>query len=152
MHGKNYLKEASKETHDATAHGGFEKKLKWLTDKYIGQPLSRLVKEYVASCDTYQRTKYSNKAPLGKVTMLHVPIRALTDITMDFLKMSLVLSYCSKLYPKIPLEDRSLICLSRLWTIVCRQSGFMFLIPVSDNRMAEKCTDTFDTHVAFVIG
>ena len=41
---------------------------------------------------------------------------------------------------------------SRLWTIVCRQLGFMFLIPVSDNLMAEKCTDTFDTHVASVIG
>jgi len=28
----------------------------------------------------------------------------------------------------------------------------MFLIPVSDNLMAEKCTDTFDAHVVFVIG
>jgi len=28
----------------------------------------------------------------------------------------------------------------------------MFLIPVSDNLTAEKCTDTFDTHVASVIG
>jgi len=28
----------------------------------------------------------------------------------------------------------------------------MFLIPVSDNLTAEKCTDTFDMHVASVIG
>jgi len=28
----------------------------------------------------------------------------------------------------------------------------MFLIPVSDNLTAEKCTDTFDKHVASVIG
>ena len=28
----------------------------------------------------------------------------------------------------------------------------MFLIPVSGNLMAEKYTDTFDTHVASVIG
>jgi len=28
----------------------------------------------------------------------------------------------------------------------------MFLITVSDNLMAEKCTDTFDTHVASIIG
>jgi len=27
----------------------------------------------------------------------------------------------------------------------------MFLIPVSDNLTAEKCADTFDTHVASVI-
>jgi len=106
----------------------------------------------VASCDTCQRTKYSNKAPLGQVTMLHVPARAWTDITMDFLKMSPVFTYCSTLYPNIPLEDDHMICFSKLWTIVCRQSGFMFLIPVSDNLTAEKCTDTFDTHVASVIG
>jgi len=28
----------------------------------------------------------------------------------------------------------------------------MFLVPVSDNLTAEKCTDTFDMHVASVIG
>jgi len=124
---------------------------KWLTDKFICQPFSRLVKEYVASCDTCQRTKYSNSPPLGQVTMLHVPARAWTDITMDFLKMSPVFTYCSTLYPNIPLEDDHVICFSRLWTIVCKRSGFMFLIPVSDNLMAEKCTDTFDNHVASVI-
>jgi len=92
MNGKNYLEDAIKEAHGATAHGGVEKRLKWLTDKFICQPFSRLVKEYVASCDTCQRTKYSNKLPLGQVTMLHVPARAWTDITMDFLKMSPVLT------------------------------------------------------------
>jgi len=84
--------------------------------------------------------------------MLHVPARAWTDITMDFLKMSPVFTYCATLYPNNPLEDDHMICFSRLWTIVCRQSGFMFLIPVSDNLTAEKCTDTFDNHVASVIG
>jgi len=126
--------------------------LKWLTDKFICQPFTSLVKEYVVSCNTCQRTKYSNKPPLGQVTMLHVPARAWTDITMDFLKMSPVLTYFSTLYANIPLEDDHMICFSRLWTIVCRQSGFMFLIPASDNLTAEKCTDTFDTHVASVIG
>ena len=76
MNGKNYVEDAIKEAHDATAHGGIEKTLKWLTDKYVCQPFSRLVKEYMASCDTCQRTKYSNKAPLEQVTMLHVPARA----------------------------------------------------------------------------
>jgi len=152
MKGKNYLEDAIKEAHDATAHGGVEKTKKWLTDKFICQPFSSLVKEYVASCDTCQRTKYSNKLPLVQVTMLHVPARAWTDITMDFLKISPVFTYCSTLYPNIPLEHDQMICFSRLWTIVCSQSGFMFLIPFSGNLTAEKCTDTFDTHVASVIG
>ena len=77
--------------------------------------------------------------------MLHVPAIAWTDITMDFLKMFPVFTYCSTLYPKVPLEDDQLISLSRLWTIVCRQSGFLFLIPLSDNLKVETSTDTFDT-------
>jgi len=152
MNGKNYLEDAIKEAHDATAHTGVEKTLKWLTDKFICEPFSRLVKEYVASCNTCQRTKYCNKPPLGEGTMLHVPARAWTDITIDFLKMSPIFNHCSTLYPNIPLEDNHMICFSKLWTIVCRQSGFMFLIPVSDNLTAGKCTDTFDKHVASVIG
>jgi len=35
MNGKNYLKYAIKEAHDATAHGRVEKTLKWWTDKFI---------------------------------------------------------------------------------------------------------------------
>ena len=141
-----------KEAHDATAHGRVEKTLKWLTDKYICQAFSRLDKEYVVSCNTCQLTKYSNKPPLGQVTMLHVPSRVWTDIIMDFLKMSPVFTYCSTLYPNIPLEDDQIISFSRLWKIVSRQSGFMFLILVSDNLKAEKYTDTFDTHVTSVFG
>jgi len=145
MKGKNYLEDTIKETHNATAHGRVEKTLKCLTNKFICQPFSRLVKEYMSSCDTCQHTKYSNKPPLEQVTMLHVPAIAWTDITMDFLKMFPVFTYCSTLYPKVPLEDDQLISLSRLWTIVCRQSGFLFLIPLSDNLKVETSTDTFDT-------
>jgi len=70
---------------------------------------------------------------------------------MDFLKMSPVFTYCSTLYQNIPFEDYHMICFSRLWTIVCRQSGFLFLLPVSNNLTVENCTDTFDKHVASVI-
>jgi len=151
MNSKNYLEAATKEAHDATAYGGVEKTWKWLTDRFICQPFSRIVKVYVASCDTCQQMKYSNKPPLGQVTMLHVPARAWMDITMDFLNMSAVFTYCYTLYPNIPLEDDHMICFARLWTIVCRQSGFMFLISVSYNLMVEKCTNTFDMDGASVI-
>jgi len=76
MNGKNYLKDTIKEAHDAMAHGGVEKTSKWLTDKFIFQPFLRLVKEYMASCNTCEWTKYSNNTLLGQVTMLHVPARA----------------------------------------------------------------------------
>jgi len=152
MNGKNYLEAAIKEAHNATAHGGVEKTLKWCTDKFLCQTFSRLVKEYVVSCDTCQRMKYSNKPPLGQVTILYIPAKAWADISMDFLKMPPVFTYCSTLYPNILLEDDHIICFSKLWTIVCRQSGFMFLIPVSDNLTAEKGTDTFDIYIASNIG
>jgi len=66
--------------------------------------------------------------------------------------MSPVFTYWASLYPNIPLEDDHMICFSRLWTIVCRQSGFIFVIPVSDNLTAENGPDTFDTHIASIIG
>jgi len=66
----------------------------------------------MANCDTGQWTKYSNKTPLGEVTMLHVPARAWMDITMDFLKMSPVFTYCYTFYPNIPLEEDHMICFS----------------------------------------
>jgi len=152
MNGKNYPAHIIKEAHYATTHGGLEKKLKCLADKYISQLFSRLVKQYVTSCETCQRTKYNNKPPLEQVTMLHVPARAWTDITMDFLKISPVFTYCSTLYPNIPLEDNHMMCFSKLWTIVYRQLEFMFIIPVSDNLTAEKYPDTFDILLASVIG
>jgi len=145
LNSKYYLKAGIKEAHDATVHNEVVKTLKWLTDKYICLPFSRVVKEYVASCNTCQRTKYSNKPRLGQLTMLHVPARACMNSTMDYLKMSPVFTYCSTLYPNIPLEDNHMICFSRLWKIVGRQSGYIFLISGSDNLMAEKCTDTIDT-------
>jgi len=35
MNGKNYLEAAINKGHDAMAHGRVEKRLKWLSDKYI---------------------------------------------------------------------------------------------------------------------
>jgi len=83
MNIKNYPEAAIKEAHDATAYSGVEKTLKWLTNKFICYIFSRLIEEYVESCDSCQLTKYSNKPPLGQVTMLHVPARAWTDITIS---------------------------------------------------------------------
>jgi len=65
--------------------------------------------------------------------------------------MSPLFTYCYTLYLNIPLEDHHMISFSRLCTIVCRQSGFMFFISVSNNFTLEKCIDTFDMHVASVI-
>ena len=101
MNGKNYLEATIKEVYDATVHCGVEKALKWLPDKFICQPFSKIVKEYMSSCDTCQRTKYSNKSPLGQVNMLHVSARARTDITIYFLNISAVFTYCSTLYSNI---------------------------------------------------
>jgi len=151
MNIKNYLTTTIKESHDATAYGRVEKTLKLLTDRFICQPFSRLVKEYVVICNTCQWTKYSNKPLVGQVTISHVPTRACMDINMDFLKMSPIFTYCSTLYPNIPLEDNYMIYFSRLWTMVCKEEGFIFHILVSDNFTTEKCTDTFDTHIASII-
>ena len=54
---------------------------------------------------------------------------------------------CSVFYPNIPVGEHHVVCMSRLWTIVNRQSGFKFLIFVPDNFSAEQCTARFNAHV-----
>ena len=71
---------------------------------------------------------------------------------MDFLKLSPVCTKCSVLYPNIPEGEDHIICISRLWTIVDRQSGFKFLIPILDNFSAKQCTAAFDRHVVPTMG
>ena len=73
--GKNFLEIAIAKAHAAIAHGGIEKTMQALTNKVACQSFSRLVSEYVESCDICQRTKYSQRGPIGYVTPLHVPVR-----------------------------------------------------------------------------
>ena len=40
--------------HDATAHGGVEKTMEYLPDRYQSQSLSPVVQSFVTSCDTCQ--------------------------------------------------------------------------------------------------
>ena len=150
--GNNFLEIAIQEAHDATAHGGIEKTMKALTDKFMCQSFLTLIKDYGNSCDTCQRSKYSNKPPVGLVTPLHVSIRPMSDFSMDFLKLTPVFNKCSVLYLNIAFNEDHIVCISRLWTIVDQQAGFKFLIPVSDNFIVEQCTATFNIFIAPTIG
>ena len=149
---KNFLEIAIAEAHAATVHCGIKKAKKALTDNFECQSFSRLVREYVRSCDICQRTKYLQKGPIGYVIPLYVPVRSWSDITMDFLKLLSVFTKCSVSYPNTPVGEDHIVCISQLWTIVDRQSGFKFLIPVPDHFSAEQCTTTFDTHVVPTMG
>ena len=100
----------------------------------------------------FVRGRNTQRGPIGYVTLLHVPVRTGSDITMDFLQLSPVFIQCSVLYPNIPLGEHHIACISRLCMIVDRQSGFQFLIPVPDNFIAEQCSATFDMHVVPTMG
>ena len=66
---------------------------------------------------------------------------------MDVLKLSPVFIKWSVLYMNIPVEKHHIICISRLWTIVTRQSRYNLLISVLDNFGVEQYTIIFDIHV-----
>ena len=133
--------------HAATAYSRIEKRMKALTAKFECQSFFYLVREYIGSCNICQRTKYSQQGPIGYVTLLYVPVRPYNNIIMNCLKLSLIFTKCSVLYPYIPVGKDHILCISQLWTIVDRQSGFKFLIPVPYNFTPEQCTVTFETHV-----
>ena len=150
--GKNFLEIGIVEAYVGTAHSRIKKTIKGLTDKFECQSFSWLLKEFIGSCDICQRTKYIQKRPIGYVTPLYVPVRPWSDITIDFLKLLPVFTKCSALYSNIPVGEDHIVCISQLWTIVDRQSGFKVLIPTPDNFTAEQCTATFDTHVVSTMG
>ena len=106
----------------------------------------------VASCNTCQRVKKSHKPPLGLVTALHVPVRPWMDISMDFLKLTPVFIKCSTMYPNIEIDNDHMLCISRIYTLVNRHSGYKFLIPIPDNFEAEQCTRTYEVHLLPYIG
>ena len=51
------------------------------------------------------------------------------------------------MYLNVPVGEDHIVCISQLWTMLNRQSGFKFLIPVPDNFCAKHCILTFDTQV-----
>ena len=123
-----------------------------LTVKFKYQFFSHLRRELVESCNIGQRTKYSQRGPIRYITSLHVPVRPWSDITVDFLKLSPVFTKCSVLPVKISGGEDHVIYISRLDTIVDRQSGFKYSVSVPDNLSTEECTATFDTHVVPTMG
>ena len=71
---------------------------------------------------------------------------------MDFLKLTPVFIKCSTMYPNIEIDNDPMLCISRIWTIVDRHSGYKFLIPIPDNFKAEQCTRTYEVHLLLYIG
>ena len=118
--GKNFLEIAIAKVYAATAYGRIEKTMKARTDKFECESFSRLVGENVGTCDICQRTTCLQRGPIGYITLLHVPVRPCSDLTMDFLKLSPVFTKCSLLYPHIPVGEDHIVCISGLWMIVNR--------------------------------
>ena len=145
--GENYYEPLIDEAHVATAHGGVEKTLQYVTDRYHSQSASALVQSFVASCDTCQRRKQSNKLLLGLVTPQHVPVRPWTDISRDFLKLTSLFIKCSTMYLKIEINHIHMLCILRIQTIVDRHSGYTFLITIPDNFKAEQSAHTHEGHL-----
>ena len=107
--GKNFMELAIVKAHAATTHVGIEKTMKALTDKFECQPVFRLVGKYVGHYDICQGTKYSRRGPIQYATLLHVLVRLWSNITIDFLKLSTVLTKCSLLYLSIPVGEDHIV-------------------------------------------
>ena len=66
--------------------------------------------------------------------------------------MLAVFTKCSFLYLNIPVGEDHIVCISQVWTIVNKKSGFKILFPVPDNFTTEQCAATFDTHALPAMG
>ena len=66
---------------------------------------------------------------------------------MDFLKLTAVFIKCSTMYPTIEIDNKHMLCISHMWTIVDWHSGFKLQIPITDNFKSEQCTRTYEVHL-----
>ena len=93
----------------------------------------------------------SHKPPRGLVTPLHVPVRPWTDISMNGLKLTAVFMKCSTMYPNIEIDNDQMPCISRIYTIFDRHTGYKFLIPIQGNFKAEQGTRTHGVNLLHCI-
>ena len=56
------------------------------------------------------------------------------------------------MYPNIEIDNHHMLCISRIWTIVDRHSGYKLLIPIPDNFKAQQSTRTYEVHLLPYIG
>ena len=128
------------------------KTIKALTNKFECQSISHLIRKYIRSYDIGQRMKYLQRGPIGYIIPLHMPVKLLCNISMDFLDLSTVLTECSVLNMNISIGEDHVVSVLRLCTIINRQSRLKFLISVLNNFCAKQCTTTFDSYVVHTIG
>ena len=112
VEGKKFLEIAIAEAYAATAHSRIKRTMKTLTNKFESQSFFHLVKEYVISCDICQSTKYLQRGPIGYVIPLYMPVRLWSNITMDYLKLSLVYTRCSGWYLNICVGEDHIVRIS----------------------------------------
>jgi Integrase zinc binding domain len=74
------------DAHDAflKRHVGFDKCLQDLQNSSSWPTLRRDMKEYVRTCDSYQRNKSHTQAPIGLLQPLEVPTCRLEQVALDF--------------------------------------------------------------------
>ena len=97
--------------HDSpiAGHPGILKTIELISRDYIWLGLRHDVETYVNGCAVCQRTKGTNRLPIGKLKSLEVPSRPWTEISMDFIEQ----------LPKSSKYDSILVIVDRLtkWAI-----------------------------------
>ena len=110
--------------------------------------MAKDIREYIKSCDTCQRIKYTTQKPSGLLHPPTSPARPWTDISMDFLYMSQIHVPQSQVFPVFQSSPQNhLISFAKLWVIVDRHTKFSLLIPVPKSLTATQLKDIYDIQI-----
>ena len=121
--------------HDHTGHLGRARTLARLRAKFWFPRMARRVAQYIASCDTCQRTKGENQRPGGLLKPIVMSGEPWRDIAMDFLI-------------DLPMADG----LMSLLVVVDRFSKMLHIVPLKEGTSAQDVATAFFANVVRLHG
>jgi len=138
---KSLILEILKEVHDGitgTAHSGYEKTYKRISQMFYWPKMSQDIKKFVFSCPICQQIKHKRHAPYGVLQAIPIPNQPFEVVTMD-------------LITDLPESNGY----DAIYVLICKLTKYAFFIPcttkLSEKDAAKLFFDNIVCHVGLPI-
>jgi Integrase zinc binding domain len=113
--------------HTSLGHLGMEKTEYYIACFYWWPTMSKDILTFCKSCGQCQVAKDSTQKPKGLLHSLPIPTRPWESISMDFIGL-------------LPVTNKGF---DFIWTIICRLTGMVYIIPITMSTGAAVLADKY---------